>query len=124
MMPDERERLLALLHDEDRWCQGAEARDHHGDPVRYDDVTAVAWDITGALCFLFGWRRACVLFRQLDRHIFGQQRHGWFEQSPELASMAALQDYNDDDKTTYEMVISRLRTVPVWHGSPRSRDCS
>ena len=73
MMPDEKAQLLALLEDERRWCRDAEARDADGNSVSFHDATAVAWDITGALCRLFGWRRACELFRQLDRHIHGKR---------------------------------------------------
>ena len=113
MMPDEREKLLALLDNERRWCQGAEARDQQGSPVRYDDLSAVAWDITGAICHLFGWRRACVLFRQLDGHIAGQEPDGRSEPNPEIASMAALQDYNDQNQTTYKTMITQLKTMPV-----------
>lgn len=116
MMPDEREKLLALFHGSHRWCQGVEARDPQGDPVRYDDADAVAWDITGAMCHLFGWRRACALFQQLDRHISGRKRSGWSGSNPEIASLIALQDYNDQDETTYDLIVTQLRTMPVWQG--------
>jgi hypothetical protein len=124
MMPDEKERLLALFDGEQRWCQDAEARDRNGNAVPFDDTRAVAWDITGAMCLLFGWRRACQLFCQLDRHISGQKRDGWFNRKPEIDSLAALQDYNDDNETTYEMVLRELRTMPVWRGKQHCTDYS
>jgi hypothetical protein len=34
--------------------------------------------------------------------------------------MAALQDYNDLHETTYELIVARLRTMPVWRGSRQS----
>ncbi|MFQ5804821.1 MAG: hypothetical protein ACE5I3_00050 [Phycisphaerae bacterium] len=123
-MPHEQERLLALFDREQRWCQDAEARDKDGNPVTFDDTRAAAWDITGAVCLLFGWRRACELFRQLDRHISGHKRDGWFNRKPEIDSLAALQDYNDDSETTYEMVVTQVQTMPVWRGPRRGIDDS
>jgi hypothetical protein len=116
MLLGEKERLLALFDDKRRWCQHAEARDDHGDAVRYDDGTAVAWDLTGALCLLFGWRRACELFPQLDRHISGKKKVFALRKNPDIDSMAALQQYNDLHETTYERIVGRLRTMPVWRG--------
>jgi len=110
-MPNEKDMLLALLESEERWCQEAEARDKDGSPVRYDDATAVAWDITGALCHLFGWKRACALFRQLDRHIHGRNPEPIFPGTSELRSMAALQDYNDRKDLTHATLMASLRAV-------------
>jgi len=117
MIPDEKERLLLFFGEPGSWCQDAEARDNGGSPVRYDDAQAVAWDITGGLCRLFGWRRACALFRQIHRHIMGQSQAVASDRSPELAAMAALQDYNDEQGTTYERVMEQLRSMPVWRGA-------
>jgi hypothetical protein len=120
MMPDEKRQLLALLDREDRWCRNAEAQDANGAAVRYDEGVAVAWDITGALCRLFGWRRACELFGQLDRHINGKRgATGWPDQNSEIDSMAALQDFNDRADTTFEMMRERIETMPVWHREER-----
>ena len=122
MMPEEKEQLLALLDHEGRWCRDAEAHDANGDAVRYDDDAAVAWDVTGALCRLFGWRRACVLFEQLDRHISGRRvaigRHAG---DAEMDAMRALQDFNDRVDMTFDMMRERIETMPVWHGQPRAR---
>jgi hypothetical protein len=117
MLPHEKERLLELLHDKRRWCKNAEARDQHGNAVHYDDATAVAWDLTGATCLLFGWRRACELFRQLDRHITGRRRKFHVRQSLDMASMAALQDFNDLGGTTYDAIAARLNSMPVRRGN-------
>jgi len=122
MMPHEKERLLALFDRKQRWCQGAEARDAHGAPVAFDDAGATAWDLTGALCLLFGWKRACELFRQLDRHISGQRRGQWHNHRPEIDALVALQDYNDDSQTTYETLLNHLRSMPVWRGPRNGRD--
>lgn len=120
MMPEEKEQLLALFDHECRWCQGAEARDAQGEAVRYDDASATAWDITGALCRLFGWRRACELFQQLDRHINGKRMvPGGPQREAEMDSMAALQDFNDGSETTFNLVRDRIETMPVYHRSPR-----
>jgi len=122
MMPREQEQLLALLAPEQHWCRDAEARDELGNPVSFDDTSATAWDLTGALCALFGWKRACELFRQLDRHIFGRKRFHSYHQDCEMNALAALQIYNDDRATTYEMVVAKLRTMPVWRGPQRYSD--
>lgn len=120
VMPDEKEQLLALLEHEGTWCCDAEAHDANGDAVTYDDAAAVAWDITGALCRLFGWQRARVLFGQLDRHIHGKRMaSGWPARDTELDAMVALQDFNDRADTTFEMLRERLETMPVWHGDRR-----
>ena len=121
MMPDEKEQLLALLEHEGTWCCNAEAHDVNGDAVRYDDAAAVAWDITGALCRLFGWQRARVLFGQLDRHIHGRRMLSrWPARDTELDAMVALQDYNDRADTTFEMIRKRLETMPERHGDRRT----
>jgi hypothetical protein len=118
MMPDEKERLLALLEDQAKWCRDAEARDADGHAVRFEDETAVAWDITGALCWLFGWKRACVLFGQLDRHINGRRvAVGWPAGDAEMRAMGALQDFNDRLDMTFDMMREQIETMPVWHGN-------
>jgi hypothetical protein len=117
MMPAEKDKLIAFLDSEDRWCKDAEARDVEGNPVRYDDDAAVAWDITGALCRLFGWKRACVLFEQLDRHLHGRRQEATLHGTTELRSMAALQDYNDRQEMTHAMLVESLRALPVWRGT-------
>lgn len=120
MLPDEKDRLLTLFADQHRWCQDAEAKNTAGEAVRYDDPGAVAWDMTGGMCLLFGWRRACELFCQLDRHIHGVRRNGWRLTAPAITSMTALQDRNDEAGTTFEMIAGWLRTMPVWNG-PRQQ---
>ena len=120
MMPEEKEQLLALLDHERRWCRDAEAHDANSDAVHYDDDAAVAWDVTGALCRLFGWQRACVLFRQLDRHINGKRvAIGWRARDGEMHAMGALQDFNDQVDMTFDIVRERIETMPVWHGNAR-----
>jgi hypothetical protein len=119
MMPAEREKLLALFGHEQQWCQNAEACDSEGNPVQFDDAAAVAWDITGGLCRLFGWQRARVLFAQLQRHINGRRRSHWYHQSLEIESMLALQDYNDRPDTSFGRILKQLATMPVWRGKTR-----
>ncbi len=120
MMPDEREAILALFAREENWCQSAEAKNQRGEPVRYDDPSAVAWDLTGALCRLFGWRRACELFCQLDRHLHGRRFASWQRQgqTPEIAAMVAIQEFNDREDTTFETVVAQIETLTVWRGQP------
>lgn len=116
MMPAEKEELLALFDHESRWCQDAEARDSGGSPVPFDDAAAVAWDITGALCRLFGWQRARALFGQLERHVKGTKRPHWYNRSPEIEAMVGLQEYNDRADTTFDLMLGQLGTMPIWHG--------
>jgi len=116
MLPNEKERLLIFFGDHHRWCQEAEARNETGEAVHYDDPSAVAWDITGGMCLLFGWQRALELFPQLDRHVHqGKRSRAWVTDRG-IASMAALQDFNDEACTTFEMITERLKTMPVWNG--------
>jgi hypothetical protein len=83
-------------------------------PIVYDDPSAVAWDITGALCLLFGWPRA-ILFEQLDRRIHGKVvKQGWPPRDWEMESMAALQYFNDGAETTFEMLRAKLESAPAW----------
>jgi len=120
MMPEEKEQLLAFLDHERRWCRDAEARDAKSDAVRYDDDAAVAWDVTGALCRLFGWQRACALFVQFDRHINGKRAGiGWPVRDAEMDAMGALQNFNDRVDMTFDMIRERIDTMPVWHGNAR-----
>ena len=81
----------------------------------------MAWDITGALCRLFGWRRARILFGQLDRHIHGKRiAFSWPARDSEIEAMTALQDFNDRADTTFETLRERIETMPVWHGDSRT----
>jgi hypothetical protein len=114
----EKAQLLALLKHQGNWCRDAEAHDAGGEPVHYDDPSAVAWDITGALCRLFGWQRACALFRQFDRHVNGRRKEiGWPVRDAEMHAMGALQDFNDQVGMTFEVLRQRIESMPVWHGN-------
>jgi len=120
MMPDEKSELLTLLSGHGTWCRDAEARDANGEPVQYDDPSAVAWDLTGALCRLFGWKRACTLFGQLDRGIHGKRRSfGWPAPDSEMEAMRALQNYNDRTGMTLEMIRDYVESIPTWKGITR-----
>jgi hypothetical protein len=112
MNPDEKEQLVALLRDAQHWCQGAEARDAHGQEVVYSDADAAAWDLTGAVCRLFGWDRARALFVYIDQQLHG----GDTDPAPEdsgIAAMVALQTWNDDVHTTHAELLARLESLPV-----------
>jgi len=122
MMPEERQRLLDLLDQQGKWCQHTEARDVLGNPVSCDDDMATAWDVTGALFRLFGWERAATLYVQLDKHIHGKRRDfAWPPRDSELDAMAALQEFNDRADVTFELVRSRLESMPVWSGDRLGR---
>lgn len=116
MMQEEKDKLLALFDDEHRWCRGVDATDREGNAVHYDDAHAVSWDIVGGLCHLFGWKRACKLFEPIRRYVTGRRHLGWRSQNLTIAAMSALFDFNDAEGTTHEMVILRLRDMPVWRG--------
>jgi len=122
MMLEEKRRLLELLDQEGKWCQHAEARDAHGLPVSCDADSAAAWDVTGALYQLFGEDRAAALYVQLDRHIHGKRRDfGWPPRDSELDAMEALQAFNDGADASFELVRSRLESMPVWSGDRSQR---
>lgn len=112
MLPDEKEKLLSLFDQEDRWCQEAEARNAEGEAVHFDSDEAVAWDLVGGLCWLFGWTRATELFGQVSRHILGRHRSTRHMQTA-ISAMAALVDFNDDTKTNFPTVLSKLQELPV-----------
>jgi hypothetical protein len=121
MLPDEKQRLLELLDHERKWCQHAEAQDAQGNPVPCDDAQATAWDITGAVCRLFGWNRAGALYAQIDRHIHGRRRiRCWPPRDLELDALAALQAFNDGADMTFEALRSQLESMPVWGSEKRS----
>ena len=121
MMNDERTRLLTLLDDRGKWCRDAEARDVSGNAVTYDDEMAVAWDLTGAICRLFGWQRASVLFGQVGRHLMGKRRSvGWPPRDTGIEAMIALQDFNDRIDTTFDLLRERLEAMPVWSSGSRT----
>ena len=124
MLPDERDKLLAFFESDGRWCQNAEARDTHGSPVEFHDPLATAWDITGAMCCLFGWKRACTLFGQLDRHIHKRKRLHGFNQDAAIESMVILQAYNDRPVTTFEVILTLFETMPVWNDVSRASNAS
>jgi len=113
MSPDEKEQLVALLLDAQRWCQGAEARDAAGHDVAYSDADATAWDVTGAACHLFGVRRACELFVEIDCHLHDRARPGVNKSQAEIAAMVAVQTWNDDTATTHGELLAQLQTLPV-----------
>lgn len=120
MLPAEKMQLLAMLEHETKWCRGAEAQDAQGEPVTYDDESAVAWDISGALCRLFGWQRAITLFGQIERHVVGKRRIvGWPPHDTGIEAMKALQEFNDRTDTTFDVLRDRLEKMPVWSGGTR-----
>lgn len=121
MMQAEKDKLIALFDNERRWCSAADAQDERGETVHFDDETAVAWDLVGGLCHLFGWKRANKLFGPLNKHFSGKQRatglrHLSTEATNEMLAMTALLDFNDHPETTYELIVSKLHDLPVWHG--------
>ncbi len=121
MMPNEKTQLLGLLEHPGKWCRNAEALDAGGNGVVYDDDAAVAWDLTGALCRLFGWQRACVLFEQVERHIVGKRRTaGWPLRDTGIEAMKALQEFNDRADTTFDVLRERLEAMPVWNSGNRA----
>jgi hypothetical protein len=114
MMQHEKNKLLALFENESRWCQHVEARDERGRPVHYHDKKAVAWDVVGGMCLLFGWERACKLFGPVAWHVGGHQRYLTYGDW-EMTAMASLQNFNDKCDTTYALIMARLRVVQVHH---------
>ena len=116
MMLEEKDRLLALFDDPSRWCRDMEACDGQGRAVHYDDPQAVAWDLTGGLCRLFGWVRAMELFPQLDRSLSPKAvaTSAYPPANPGIASMVALQELNDQPELSYDSLIQSLHALPVW----------
>ena len=124
MLPDEKDKLLALFDSDKRWCQDAEARDEYGSPVKFNDPSATAWDITGAMCCLFGWKRACTLFGQFERHIHKNVRLQGVNRDAAIESMVTLQAYNDRPDTAWEVIRTLVETMPTWTGVSRRSNAS
>lgn len=120
MMLDEKRQLLELLDQPSKWCQHVEARDAQANPVHCDDRAASAWDVTGAIYRLFAPERAATLCVQVDRHIHGKKRaFRWPPPDTELDALVALQEFNDREDTTFEVVRTRLESMPIWSGDNR-----
>jgi hypothetical protein len=124
MYIDERDRLVELLASANRWCRGAEARTAGGSPVRYSDPDAAAWDLTGALCRLFGWQRACILFGQIDKHLRRYRSLHWRVHDEHIESMRGLQEMNDDPGTDHQWLIQRLGSIPAFERPPSAHAAS
>jgi len=114
MLSNEKDKLLEFLHSGTRWCQDAEARASSGNPVKFHDPLATAWDITGALCGLFGWKRAGTLLGQFERHIHKRRRLPRLNPHATIESMETVQAYNDGLETTFQGILTLFMTMPVW----------
>lgn len=120
MHSNEKDKLLAFFDNSKRWCQNSEARDAQGSPVKYHDPLATAWDITGAMCCLFGWKRASTLFGQFERHCFKRKRLHHFNRDAVIDCMVSLQVYNDRPETAFKLIYALLEAMPVWSRVSRS----
>jgi hypothetical protein len=112
MTSQEKDQLLALLLDVRHWCRSAEARSGDGQPVTYSDPEATAWDLTGAVCHLFGWRRACELFIQIDRRLHPRARAALAGDAA-ITAMVSLQSWNDDPQMSHPELLAVLERLPV-----------
>ncbi|MCB9853422.1 MAG: hypothetical protein H6819_10035 [Phycisphaerales bacterium] len=119
MTQDERQALLDLLDEESRWCRDFEARNVNGQSTCFDSDDAVAWDLTGAICRLFGWERACALFGQFDRHINGKHTPVLLSRDNGIGAMVSLQTFNDNPETTYADVRNCIDSMPIWSSGSR-----
>ncbi len=115
MTEQEKDRLLALFGEEAHWCQQSEARDSASNPVGYDDTSAVAWDLVGGLCHLFGWQRASELFGDVHRHVSNKPESS-ADEDEDMTAMSALFDFNDAEDMTYERVLGMLQGLRVGAG--------
>ncbi|MCO6435638.1 MAG: hypothetical protein J5J06_00950 [Phycisphaerae bacterium] len=120
MMAEEREQLVRFFDEGRCWCQHAEARNASGDPVQYDDPDATAWDLTGALCRLFGWQRATVLFGQIERHLEPGKHRMHYLRDEIVDPMCVLQQFNDRDETAFADIIEQVQSIPLWRGAPKT----
>ena len=116
MMQEEKDKLIEFFGDKRRWCKGLDAKDEQGESVHYDDEQAVAWDLVGGVCHLFGWPRALKLFEALSRHVAHQRHLDSAFRGQSMAAMSSLLDFNDEKSTTHELIMTRLSDLPVWRG--------
>jgi hypothetical protein len=115
MMSEEKQELLALLSDPHHWYQSAEARGADGQAVNHSDPEATAWDLTGAVCPLIGWRRACELFVQIERRLHPPHPAGLDGGDAAISAMIGLQSWNDDPQTSHPQLLTAMARVPVSH---------
>jgi len=113
MQDTEKVKLLALFRNESFWCQEAEARNAVGEEVKLNDSCATAWDLTGGLCALFGWERACALYGQIAQHLRAQSDPGVRAEFEAMEAFAVLQEFNDRESTRFADVFSLLESMPV-----------
>lgn len=113
MTSREKQDLLDLFSIPANWCQETEARNWEGNSVRYDDPSAVAWDLTGGMCRLFGWDRAMELFPTVERYVAGRKPEHQAAANPGIASMITLQDFNDNSETSFDILLHRLQSLPA-----------
>ncbi len=119
MTQNEKESLLSTFSIPTKWCKEMEACNGSGDSVSYDDPTAVAWDLTGGLCMLFGWDRAGELFPQLVRYVLNDKVTVGGPNAS-IQAMVALQEFNDSPETTHDDLLARIQTIPVWARGSRT----
>jgi len=101
-------------------CPNAEARDASDGPVKFHDPLATAWDITGASCRLFGWKRASTLSGQFERHLHKRKRHPDFNRDATVESMLTVHACNDAPGTTFNGHLTMLMAIPVWPSVSRT----
>ena len=120
MTQDEKDKLLDLFSARGRWCQDAEARDASGSPVHYSDEAAVAWDITGGMCRLFGWERACELFIHAADSTGQAGDAGPRDRA--MVAMGALQDFNDPAYAAVaaDVDLSDIESLYIGFGNRRN----
>lgn len=120
MTEPEKQALLGLLDTPDHWCKDLEARKADGTGTSFDAEDAVAWDLTGALCRLFGWNRARVLFGQFDRHIRGRRVAVLLSRDDGIRAMVALQTFNDHPDRTFSQIQGAIVSMPIWSSGART----
>lgn len=120
MLPEEKDKLLTLFDGPTKWCQHVEAQNVQGEAVRYDDDDAIAWDLTGGICRLFGWERACKLFGQVAKQLnSATKRQTWPVRDQSMDAMKVLQEFNDGDGMSFDRLRSTLEAMPIWNAGSR-----
>lgn len=117
MKLEEKRTLLRIFSNEQSWCKHAEARDRRGNPVKYDDASAVSWDLVGGMCHAFGWKRASQLFAEMWNFDNAPSRRYWTRQDKAYMAMAKMMDFNDHAETSFLNIVARIKDIKPWRAA-------
>ena len=110
------ERARDLIRDPERWNQGAIACNKHGAMVSPDDVDAVKWCATGALCreYFIRWSNKRQKYIRVSGDVLREDEDNYLDAYRMLGYCAdkrsggcmSLDDYNDHKDRTHKDIMN------------------